>query len=107
MFHFRQTFLSLLPPHIRMLYDKTAWRGGRVVRVDPRHTSQTCAACGHVSPENRRNQAVFRCAVCGHTDHADLNAATNILRAGHARFACGTNTSPEVGAKATEPTEAA
>jgi putative transposase len=59
-----------------------------VLRVDPRHTSQTCAACGH-------------------KDHADLNAAKNILRAGHARLACGTNTSPEVGAKATEPTEAA
>ena len=78
-----------------------------VVRVDPRHTSQTCAGCGHVSPENRKSQAVFRCVSCGHEDHADLNAARNILRAGHARLACGTTTSPEVGAKATEPTEAA
>ncbi|MHB1757787.1 MAG: zinc ribbon domain-containing protein [Leptospirillum sp.] len=77
-----------------------------VLRVDPRHTSQTCAACGHVSPENR-SQAVFRCVSCGHMDHADLNAAKNILRAGHAQLACGMNTSPEVGASAQEPTEAA
>ena len=71
-----------------MLDDKTAWRGGMILRVDPRHTSRTCAQCGH-------------------KDHADLNAALNILRAGHARLACGTDTSPEVGVKATEPTEAA
>ena len=92
---------------LRMLDYKTGWRGGMVLRVDPRYTSQTCAGCGHVSPENRTSQAVFRCVSCGHEDHADLNAARNILRAGHARIACGMNTSPEVGAKATEPTEAA
>ncbi|MHB1758298.1 MAG: RNA-guided endonuclease InsQ/TnpB family protein, partial [Leptospirillum sp.] len=50
---------------LRMLDYKTAWRSGMVLRVDPRHTSQTCAACGHVSPENR-SQAVFRCVSCGH-----------------------------------------
>ncbi|MCL5953468.1 MAG: transposase, partial [Nitrospirae bacterium] len=59
------------------------------------------------SPENRTTQALFRCVSCGHAENADLNAARNILRAGHARLACGTNTSPEVGAKAQEPTEAA
>ena len=92
---------------LRMLEYKTAWRGGMVLRVDPRHTSQTCAACGHIAPENRKSQAVFRCVSCGHEDHADLNAAKNIRRAGHARIACGTTTSPEVGASAQEPTEAA
>lgn len=54
----------------------------RVVAVDPRHTSQRCAACGHVASENRESQAVFRCVACGHEANADVNAALNILAAG-------------------------
>ncbi len=34
--------------------------------------------------ENRKNQAVFKCAGCGYTNNADVNAAQNILAAGHA-----------------------
>ena len=75
------TFLSFLE-------DKLTRRGGRLVRVDPRNTSRTCFDCGHVSAENRPDQATFRCVSCGHADHADVNAAKNILRAGHARRAC-------------------
>ncbi|MEW1914146.1 zinc ribbon domain-containing protein [Kitasatospora sp. NPDC085895] len=53
--------------------------------VDPAYTSQTCHACTHVDPKNRKSQAVFACTVCGHQDHADVNAAKNILNAaGHA-----------------------
>jgi len=51
-----------------------------VVVVDPRNTSRTCAACGHVAKENRESQAVFSCHACGHQAHADTNAAINILR---------------------------
>jgi transposase len=51
---------------------------GRVVRVDPRYTSQTCKACGHRAPGNRESQAVFRCVACGHQANADVNAARNI-----------------------------
>jgi putative transposase len=65
---------------------------GRVVKtVDPRHTSQMCAECGHVEARNRVSQLSFRCLACGHRDHADVNAARNILRAGRAQqaSACG------------------
>jgi transposase len=51
---------------------------GRVEKVDPAYTSQTCSACRHCAPDNRKNQAVFRCVACGHQAHADVNAAVNI-----------------------------
>ncbi|GAA1781949.1 transposase [Actinomadura chokoriensis] len=51
---------------------------GRVTRVDPRYTSQTCHACGYRAPENRESQAVFGCTACGHRANADVNAARNI-----------------------------
>ncbi|MGI5225350.1 RNA-guided endonuclease InsQ/TnpB family protein [Actinoallomurus sp. CA-142502] len=50
----------------------------RVEKINPAYTSQTCHACGHCAADNRESQAVFRCRACGHTDHADVNAAKNI-----------------------------
>ena len=61
--------------------------GRTVVTVDPRYTSQRCVVCNHVAPSNRVSQAVFRCQRCGHEDHADVNAACNILWAGRAQLA--------------------
>ena len=51
---------------------------GRVEKVDPAFTSQTCSVCGHRAPENRKSQAVFQCVACGHQANADVNAAVNI-----------------------------
>ncbi len=34
--------------------------------------------------ENRKNQAVFKCVACGYEADADVNAAKNIIAAGHA-----------------------
>ncbi|MDA8356228.1 MAG: transposase, partial [Actinomycetota bacterium] len=73
----------------RRLEDKAATCGVVVVAVDPKHTSQRCAACGHSAPENRESQAVFRCRACEHEDNADINAAKNILAAGLAVAARG------------------
>ena len=61
-----------------LLEYKVIVRGGKFVKVDPRHTSQTCNACGHVSKENRKVQEKFVCKACGHRDNADVNAAKNI-----------------------------
>lgn len=62
-----------------LLSQKAEWAARKVVRVDPRHTSQRCNACGHTCRENRASQSRFVCVACGHQENADLNAARNIL----------------------------
>jgi len=73
----------------RQLEYKQDWRGGWVIEVPPENTSRTCPQCGHMSAENRRTQVQFACVECGFEQNADLVGAINILRAGHARLACG------------------
>ena len=72
----------------RQLDYKLAWNGGWLVAVPPQYTSQTCPCCGHVSADNRQTQAQFLCVECGFEENADVVGAINVLRAGHARFAC-------------------
>jgi putative transposase len=67
---------------LRVLSAKAESAGRTVIAVNPHHTSQRCAECGHVAVGNRVSQAEFRCLACGHQAHADVNAARNILRAG-------------------------
>lgn len=67
---------------LSILTGKAEEAGRQVIAVNPRHTSQRCAECGHVDKGNRVTQAEFRCLACGHQAHADVNAARNILRAG-------------------------
>lgn len=57
---------------------KARLHGVVVQYVDPRNTSRTCSACGHVAKDNRKTQSCFLCASCGHTANADDNAASNI-----------------------------
>ena len=54
---------------------KAASVGVPVRLVDPRHTSQTCLACGHVDRANRPSQARFECIVCAFAGPADAVAA--------------------------------
>ena len=70
---------------VRRLEDKAA---GRVEKICPAFTSQRCSACGHLAPESRESQALFRCVACGYACNADVNAARNIA-AGHAATARG------------------
>ena len=72
----------------RQLDYKLAWLGGWLVAVPPQNTSRTCPCCGHVSADNRQTQARFACVECGFEENADVVGAINVLRAGHARFAC-------------------
>lgn len=59
---------------------KLEQRGGRLVKVNPAYTSQTCSACGTIDKASRESQASYVCRACGFAAHADTNAAINILR---------------------------
>lgn len=72
---------------LRILAHKAESAGRELIAVNPANTSRTCARCGHCAKDNRLTQADFACRSCGHTAHADVNAATNILRAGLAHQA--------------------
>ncbi|MFG3437070.1 RNA-guided endonuclease InsQ/TnpB family protein [Nonomuraea sp. NPDC047897] len=67
---------------LTILAHKAESAGRELIAVDPRNTSRTCARCGHCAKDNRLTQAAFACTACGHRAHADVNAATNIRRAG-------------------------
>ena len=57
-----------------------AKRGVAAIRVKSAYTSQECSVCHYPDRANRPNQQTFCCVVCGHSTHADLNAAINIER---------------------------
>ena len=67
---------------LTILAHKAESAGRELIAVNPASTSRTCARCGHSAQDNRVTQADFACTACGHTAHADENAAVNILRAG-------------------------
>lgn len=67
---------------LSILHAKAESAGRVVIAVEPRNTSRRCPECGHVAKENRVTQAKFKCIRCGHTAHADVVGALNILGAG-------------------------
>lgn len=62
---------------------------GRVEKVNPAYTSQSCSVCTHVDPNSRENQALFVCTRCGFSLNADVNAARNIAAGRSFRPAAG------------------
>ena len=64
---------------VNQLEYKAEWKGGVVIKVDPKNTSRMCSACGHIAKESRVTQARFECVECGHKENADVNASKNIL----------------------------
>jgi putative transposase len=65
------------------LFGKIDWiaakSGKPVLAVNPRHTSQECSACRHISKLNRDGEK-FVCESCGHIDHADTQASRTIVK---------------------------
>ena len=63
--------------------------GVPIFLVPPEYTSQHCNKCEHIDKRNRKSQSEFKCCKCGHTDHADINAAKNIKLLGCRQSAYG------------------
>ncbi|MCX6046575.1 MAG: transposase [Chloroflexi bacterium] len=75
----RATLHSWAFAQLRSFSEYKAQRAGiQVMAVDPRNTSRTCPACGHVDKANRKTQSKFLCVSCGHSGLADYIAAGNI-----------------------------
>ncbi len=58
----------------QMILAKAEEAGRRIVRVNPRFSSQECSRCGHIARESRRRRR-YVCVACRFTCHADVNAA--------------------------------
>jgi hypothetical protein len=73
--YLRASNLAHIPEQIAWNASK---RGVRATRVKSAYSSQQCHVCWDVDRANRPTQQTFCCRVCGHTAHADTNAAENI-----------------------------
>jgi putative transposase len=62
---------------LTVLSEKLEARGGVLVRVDPRGTSQRCSRCGARVPK-ALSERWHQCSACGLSLHRDHNAALNI-----------------------------
>ena len=83
-FKARRMNAYLYASNLAHLPTQVAWgaakRGVRAQRVKSAYSSQECHRCHHATRQNRPTQQTFCCGVCGHTAHADVNAAQNLAR---------------------------
>lgn len=84
---------------IQMLSYKAEEAGGKVVKVDPKDTTQICSRCGLKVPKTL-SERIHICPRCGLTMDRDLNASRNILLKNTVGttgiHACGNRTSTPV-----------
>ena len=66
---------------LTILEDKAERAGHRVVRVNPRFTTQVCNTCGALIQKSL-SVRTHSCPFCGFVADRDVNAAKNILLAG-------------------------
>jgi IS605 OrfB family transposase len=73
---------------------KSQWAGVEYMDISEKYTTQTCSECGVISDASPKGSAglgirEWTCTECGTTHDRDVNAAKNILAAGHCRLAGG------------------
>lgn len=77
-----------------MLEYKSQQAGVVFEEVNEAYTTQTCSCCGSIPASSPKGRAGLRirewiCSECGAVHDRDVNAAKNILAAGHRRLAAG------------------
>ncbi|MFN4070523.1 MAG: RNA-guided endonuclease InsQ/TnpB family protein [Thermus caldifontis] len=89
---------------LQILAYKAAEAGRRVIKVDPKYTSQDCPTCGHREKRPLWTRE-FTCPSCGTLLHRDVAAAVNILaKAWTGPSGAGSNLSPRSPALQDSPT---
>ncbi len=66
---------------IFMLSYKAESAGKKLIKIDPRNTTQRCSNCGSIVPKDE-SVRVHECPYCGFTCNRDYNSSRNILIAG-------------------------
>lgn len=64
---------------VKILCNKAESAGCRVIKVDPKNTTQECSRCGNAVPKTLSDRWHY-CPYCGLSIDRDLNAAINILK---------------------------
>ena len=77
-----------------MLGNKSHQAGVVFEEVNEAYSTQTCSCCGVIPASSPKGRAGLRirewtCSECGAVHDRDVNAAKNILAAGHRRLAVG------------------
>jgi len=81
---------------VRQLEYKCQWYGRELVKIDQWFpSSKRCGNCGHVLERLSLNIREWDCPNCGVHHDRDVNAAQNILAAGHTVKVCGANVRPD------------
>jgi putative transposase len=81
---------------VRQLEYKCQWYGRTLVKIDRWFpSSKRCGHCGHITESLPLSKRAWDCPKCGTYHDRDINAATNILAAGHAVAVCGANVRPD------------
>ena len=64
---------------VELLTYKAQLLGKRVITIDERNTSKTCAVCGHQKAQMPLFERIYQCEVCGIVRDRDQNSAINIM----------------------------
>jgi len=71
---------SSLSLFLKILSDKVAETGQKVIKVNPAYTSQDCSRCyKRASVKLELTDRIFICVYCGLELDRDINSARNIL----------------------------